>query len=108
MDSDVVGEVKRGSVDPQWPTQPQPGPVEELSEPGDQVQSRLDPLPNHIDPDATIAVEQAGAIEDGEPADVARPAIVVPHQQEQVRRGQPFQTMCLDRHGYTAAVVPSP
>ena len=97
-DSDVVGEVEGGRVDPQGPAQPPPGPVQALPEAGDQVQSRLELPADRLDPDATVAVEQAGAVEDGEPADIAGPAIVVLQEQEQVRRGQPFQERCLGHH----------
>ena len=67
--------------------QPQPGPVQQLPEPGDRVQSRLELRADRIDPDPVVTVEQAGAIQGGEPADVGGPAMVVPQQQEQVRRG---------------------
>ena len=96
--SDVVGEVEGGSVDPQWPAQPQPWSVQQLPEARNQVQSRLEPPADRLNPDATVAVEQAGAVEDGEPADIGGPAIVVPQPQEQVRRGQPLQQTCLGNH----------
>jgi hypothetical protein len=84
VDPDVVGEVEGESVDPQRPAQSQPGPVQQLPEPGDQVQSRLELLADRLDPDPAVVVEQAGVVEDGQPADVGGPAIVVPQQQEQV------------------------
>ena len=67
MDPDVVGEVKGGGVDPQRPAQPEPGPVQQLPEPGDQVQSRLELAPDRLDPDPAVAVEQAGAVEMASP-----------------------------------------
>ena len=91
MDPNVVGDVKGGGVDPQWPTEPEPGPVQQLPEPGDQVQSRLDVLADHVDPDVTSPVEQAGAVQNGESTDGGAPAVVVPQQQEQVRGGHPVQ-----------------
>jgi hypothetical protein len=66
VDSDVVGEVEAGRVDPQWPAQPQPGSGQQLPEAGDQVQSWLELPTDRLDPDATVAVEQAGAVQDGE------------------------------------------
>ena len=84
MDADVVGEVEGGRVDPQGPAQPPPRPVQDLPEAGDQVESRLEPLADLLDPEAAVAVEQSGAVEDGERADVARPAEVVPRQEEDV------------------------
>ena len=90
-DSDVVGEIERRSVYPQGPAQAEARPVQQLPEARHQVQFRLEVPPYRVDTDATLVVEQAGAIEDGEPADVGGPAIVVPQQEEQVRSGQPFQ-----------------
>jgi hypothetical protein len=98
VDADVVGEVDGGGVDPQGPAQPQPGSVQQLPEAGDQVQPRLEPLADRLDPDVTVAVEQAGAVQDGEPADFVGPAIVVPQQHEQVGCGQPFQDTWLGHH----------
>jgi len=48
------------------------------------VQSRLEPLADRLDPDATVAVEQPGAVEDGEHTDVPGPAVVVPQEQVEV------------------------
>jgi hypothetical protein len=86
------------SVDPQRPPLPEPRSVQQLPETGDQVQSRLELPADRLDPDPTVAVEHAGAIEDGEPADIGRPAVVVRQQQEQVGRGQPLQETCLGLH----------
>jgi hypothetical protein len=57
-----------------------------------------------LDPDATLAVEQAGAVEDGEPADVAGPAEVIPQEQKHVRCGEAFQSGC--DHDVTLLLVP--
>src|SRR5215204_5369995 len=97
-DPDVVGDVEGGSVDPQRPAQPQPGSEQQLPEARDLVEPRLELPAPLLDPDATVAVEQAGAVEDGEPADVGGPPVVVPQEQEQIRRGQPFQQACLVHH----------
>jgi hypothetical protein len=105
VDSDVIGEIEGRSVDPQRPAQPPPGPVEQLPEAGDQVQPRLEVSPDRVDPETTIVVEQPGAVEDGEPADVAGPAEVVPLQQEQVRRCQPLQHRPLRHHLTLASEV---
>ena len=56
------------------------------------------PLVDRVDPDVPVAVEPAGAVQDGEPADVGAPAVVVPQQHEQVGCGQPFQEAWLGHH----------
>ena len=67
VDSDVVGEIETGSVDPQRPAQPEARPVQQLPEPRHQVQSRLEVPPDRVGTDATLLVEQAGAIEMASP-----------------------------------------
>jgi hypothetical protein len=57
VDADVVGEVEGWGVDPQGPAQPKWGPVQALSEARDQVESRLEPLADLLDPEATVAVQ---------------------------------------------------
>ena len=73
--------------------QPSPGRGRDSScrKRGTKMQSRLEVPADQVDPDSAVVIEQAGAVEDGEPADVAGPAIAVPLQQEQVRRRQPFR-----------------
>src|SRR6266511_2228180 len=95
VDADVVGEVKGGRVDPQGPAQPTAGPVQALPEARDKVQSGLELPADRLDAEATVVVQQAGAVEDGERADVAGPAEVVPQEQEEVRCAQAFQWACL-------------
>ena len=90
VNSDMVGEVEGGRVNPQRPAQSPPGPVQALPKARDQVQPRLQVAPNVFDPDARLVVEQAGAVEDGERADIARPAEVIPLEQEDVRCAQTF------------------
>jgi hypothetical protein len=41
MDSDMVGQIERGRVDPQRPAQPTPGPVPTLPKSRDQMEPRL-------------------------------------------------------------------
>jgi hypothetical protein len=66
----VVGEVDGRGVDPQRPAQPEPGPVQELTEAGDQVEPSGDLLACRLDPEATVGVQEPPAVEDGERADV--------------------------------------
>ena len=55
----MVAEVERGGVHPQRPAQPTPGHVEQLPEPGHQVQPGRDHVPHGLDPEPTARVEQA-------------------------------------------------
>ena len=80
MDADMVGEIEGGCVDPQGPAQPPSGPVQQLPEARYEVQSRLELPTDVLDLDAAVRVEQPGAVEDGEGADVAGPAEVVPRE----------------------------
>jgi hypothetical protein len=96
-----LGGGRRGRSRGRRPTAASPapaGPGQQLPEAGDQVKSVLEPLVDRVDAEVTVAVEQAGAIQDGEPADVGGPAVVVPQQHEQVGCGQPFQEPCLIHH----------
>jgi hypothetical protein len=77
VDPQVVGQVKGGGVDPQRPAQPPSGPVQQLPEARDQLQPRLDVPTDGLDPDAAITVQQPGAVQDGEGADVLGPAEIV-------------------------------
>jgi hypothetical protein len=81
-----------------------PGSVQQLPEPRHRGQPWLDVPADRLDPEVTVAVEQAGAVQDGQPADLVGPAIVVPQQHEQIRRGQPLQQTCLRHH---ATLLPS-
>jgi hypothetical protein len=91
VDPQVVGEVEGGGVDPQGPAQPPPGPVQQLPEARDQLQPRLEVPTDGLDVDAAVGVEQPGAVQDGEHADVLGPAEIVRPQHEEVLCGQPFQ-----------------
>jgi hypothetical protein len=88
VDPDVVGEIEGWGVDPQGPAQAPPGPVQQLPEAGNQRQPRLDVSAELVDPDAAVGVQQPGAVQDGERADVVRPAELVRPQHEQVLWGQ--------------------
>ena len=90
VDPHVVGEVEGGRVDPQRPAQPPPGPVQQLPQARHQVQPRLQPPADLVDPDAAVTVQQPGAVKDGQHADILGPAEVVRPQHEQVLGGQPF------------------
>src|SRR5262245_58542254 len=52
------------------------------------MQSRLEVPAHRVDTDATLGVEQIVAVGDREAADVGGPTVVVPQQQEPVRRRQ--------------------
>jgi hypothetical protein len=55
---------------------------------GTEGQSRLQLPADGLDPDAVIVVEQSGAVQDGEHADVLGPAEIVCPQHEEVLGGQ--------------------
>jgi hypothetical protein len=55
------------------------------------VQSRLERPTHVLDPDTTVVIEQAGAVKDGQRANVSRPAVTVPQQGTEVLGVQPFQ-----------------
>ena len=92
LDAEMVGEVEAGGVDPQWPAQPRPRSVQQLPKRGTRCS-----LGSSRRRTASIRtrswrpVQQGGAVQDGQPADLVGPAIVVPQQHEQIRCGQPFQ-----------------
>jgi len=85
----MLGEVEHRGVHPQRTAQPPPRHVEQLPEPGHQVQPGLDRLPHALEPEPAIRVEQATALKNGQRTDVLRPALIRP-QHEPVFRGQPF------------------
>ena len=89
-DPDVFGDVEGGSVDPQWPAQPESGPVQDLMEAGKEVRPSLDLLSGGLDPDATVRVEQASPVEDGERTDVLGPTLLFGPDQHEIGRGQPL------------------
>jgi hypothetical protein len=64
--------------------------VQKLTEPGDQVQAGVDRLPHRLDPEATVRVEQLPAVEDGQSADVLRPANLVRPHHAQILSVQAF------------------
>jgi hypothetical protein len=66
----VLGEVDGGRVDPQRPAQPEPGPGQQLPEPRNPMQPPTDLLPGRLDPEPAVGVQQPGAIQDGQGADV--------------------------------------
>ena len=69
--------------------------VQQLAEAWDQVQPRLQVPADLVDPDAAVGAQQAGAVQDGEHADVLRPAEVVRQQHEEVLGGQALQAAWL-------------
>jgi hypothetical protein len=84
VDPDVIGDVEGRGIDPQRPPEPRPRPVQQLPEPRDDDEPRLELAPDLLNPDPAVCLEQRGAVEDGERADVGRPSVVVPQHQEQV------------------------
>jgi hypothetical protein len=53
---DVLGEIDRRRVDPQRPAQPEPRPVQQLPEAGNQVEPAPDLLAGRLDPEAAVGV----------------------------------------------------
>ena len=86
-------------VDPQRPAEAQSGPVQELAETRQKVQSRPHPLTNLIDPDPAGAVEQPGPVDNSEHPDVPRPAEIVAQNGVVIRRAQTLQGVCLGHDG---------
>ena len=78
----VIAEVERRGIHPQRPAQPPPGNVEQLPEPGHQVQPGRDHVPHGLDPEAAARVEQAAAVKDGEGTDLLRPDLIRPQHQQ--------------------------
>jgi hypothetical protein len=62
----MVGEIKGGSVHPQRAAKPSRRYVEELPEPGYEMQPGCDRLPHGLDPESITRVEQAAAVENGQ------------------------------------------
>jgi hypothetical protein len=60
----VIGEVEGRGVHPHRPTQSWPGHVQQLPEPGHQVQPGGDHLPDRLDPQPAARTRQA-AVQDG-------------------------------------------
>jgi hypothetical protein len=85
----VIGEVEGRGVHPQRPARPWPGHVQQLPEPGHQVQPGGDHLPDRLDPQPAARTGQA-AVQDGQRADVLRPELIGP-QHALVFVGQPVR-----------------
>jgi len=95
VNSDVVGEIERRSVDPQRPAQPPARPVQQLPEAGEQMQSGPDRLAGSLNPEPAIAAHKAGSIDDDQCADVPGPAVAVPPQGGKILRAQPLDEVGL-------------
>jgi hypothetical protein len=90
QDMDVVGDVEVGGVDPHWPSRAQRRIVQDLAQPGDQVQPSGDRLTHLPDAQPACRVDDRGGVQHGDHADVLRPAEPVRPQHAQVLPGQPF------------------
>lgn len=87
--TDVLAQVERRCVCPQRAAEASPGYVQDLMEPREEVQPIFDDLLRGLDPEATLGVEQAAAVEQNQSTDVLRPNLIRP-QDKPVLRGQPL------------------
>ena len=90
LDADVVVQIERGGVDPQRAAEPTPRPVENLTEPSEEVQPSCDRVLRSLDPESAFDVEEAAAVEDAQRTDVLRPDLIGP-QDQAVFGTQPVQ-----------------
>jgi hypothetical protein len=74
----VIAQVERRCVHPQWPAKAARWYVEDLTEPGEEVQPALDRTLCVLDPKAAIGVEEAAAIQNAQSTDVLRPNLIRP------------------------------
>src|SRR6185369_11406173 len=75
---DVLRDVERRRVDPQWTTKPTPRYDQKLAEPRNQMQPRFDQRSYGVDAHLAVTVEQRTAVEDGDRANLLRPQCVRP------------------------------
>lgn len=56
LHTDVVAPVERRCISPQWPAEASPGYLEDLTEPGEEMQPTFDRLICGLDPEAAIGL----------------------------------------------------
>ncbi len=71
VDGALVGDVEGRGIDPEWPTEPAPWAIQELTESRDEVESGPDVLSDRLDPDTSVRIEERRAVEDDKGAHVA-------------------------------------
>jgi hypothetical protein len=86
---EVVVEVEALGIHPQRVTKPAWRDVDDLPEPGDEVQALGDCLPGGLDAETTVRIKQAAAVQHGQGTDVLGPDLVRP-QHHQIFGGQPL------------------
>jgi hypothetical protein len=96
-DPDVIVDVERRGVEPQRPAEAETRHAQDLPEPGHPMQPPPDVLPEGVDPDSAVGVEEPVAVEDGQRADVLGPALVFGPDRHEVGGSQAF-----DRRGRVA------
>ena len=64
MDQEVLGQVEFGVVDPEGTALESPGLEDELTKTRNEMQPRRDPLPQAIDPQMPVSINQPLPIED--------------------------------------------
>ena len=85
----VIAQVERRCIHPQRPAKAARGYVEDLTEPGEEVQPAFDRTLCVLDPKAAVGVEQAAAVQNAQSTDVLRPNLIRP-QDKAVFRTQPL------------------
>ena len=78
LDADVVAQVERRCIHPQRPAKAAPGYVEDLTEPGEEMQPALDRTLCVLNPKAAVGIEQAAAAQNPQSTDVLRPNLIRP------------------------------
>ncbi len=84
----MTGEVNGLSVYPQRPAEAEPWPVQQLAEARYEIEPPPDLLPDNLDAEPAIGVLKTPAVDDGERADVLRPASLLGPDHHEVLRGQ--------------------
>jgi hypothetical protein len=107
LDADVIAQVEGGCIYPQRPSKTPPGYVEDLTESTKEVQTSFDRLLRGLEPEATIRIEEAAAVEDGQGTDVLRPDFIRP-EDKPVFRTQPLHRRHLTSMPKSRAAVLGP
>jgi len=70
---DVVGEIEGLIVDPHRPAEPASRHAKYLAKTRDEMQAGSDRMPDSLDPEAAVRIEQARAVEDDKSTVLLRP-----------------------------------
>jgi hypothetical protein len=90
LDADVIAQVERWCIYPQRTAEASPRYVEDLAESTKEVQATFDRVLRGLDPEATVRIQEAAAIEDSQGTDVLRPDFIRP-KDKPVFRAQPLR-----------------